>query len=1439
MQINWENFSAYNHDARGIRFKFEDLCRQLFVNENISGNKRFRYLHANPNNYGLETEPIFDEVRQMWIGFQAKYFENAVDYDQIEESVKKIVEYYTGNNGVVNHVFLFSNKPITSNATGFVRALKLLKDNNIELELVTDNAILDIIRSKYEYLGEYYFGNHYLSTQWFHDHNKDMYDILGERYNRLFHIDTSESNELSLFVNDQNAAKYLNAKKAKTIEAAKNYYSSNQKHREYLSFLIEKVAIIPDVTVETLFDSLDWNNIICKELQSYITDLTLSLQDLEHKREKCFESLSICRNNNEDQQEYENEVHFLNTDISEIRKLLDMVEILKISDREANLLKNSVLLVLGNAGTGKSQLLAHEAQLLYENNQISLLLVSGIYYNNDPIQKQIMDNMDLDYSFSDLIDILETIGEKTNRIIPIFIDALNETGNYRLWKKSLSSIIDKVNQSCVVKLVLTYRAEYEKLVLPDTIIAKKKNNEYVSILHNGFADTGVDAVKEFLNHYNIPFSPLEYFRYEMANPLFLTLYCKTYNGTDAYIPQLYDRLIESVNHKLYHSLCLSQNGYTEDINILKPLIIEIASVFLSNHRRYMTEDELSNLDYWRKNNLSPLTVIHHLKVEGVLHTYVFDDQEELFFSFDQMNDYFCAETIFKSNHTKEEIQAYLLDNLLGIKNGKIEFYNNISIFINCCELYSKKFHEECLDIIDSIWDEESLADVCKYYIDSFQWRRHICLSTEQFTTFCNEHPAYYQDIWTMLLGNSVKTNHIFNADFLHSILSKFSLCDRDYFWTTFINGLSSSNDERIVQLIKLYNKGDNLDFINPKQIELLLTLFSWLLTSSNRWLRDNTSKAMIEILKQHFQFCQVILNKFKNVNDPYVGQRLYGIVFGACCKRLTIDEQCFTQLAEYIYSTVFDQEKVYADILLRDYARLIIERFLHEFPDYTGIIKRKKIMPPYSSEPIPEIEDQHYLEDDYTGATYSIISSMRFDGMGWYGDFGRYVFQSALRNFNVDENKIFNYAIFHIIHELGFSEEYFKDYDMFCHNYDRHQTIKTERIGKKYQWITMYNVLARVSDNCEMRESWHFNSDNIVEYEGPWEPYVRDFDPTLNSNFLMNEDAPIFSILNEHREKSIEEHRNEVSLNIENQEYWINKKGYFLEKLKHTLILTDESKTQWVFLKKFCDTDRHSIDVDKLHEWSWLYAYFMNPSQVELCRKYIKKSKSVLSSEIASHFEKYTIYNREYPWAPSCREIVADTWMDCIVNTGEYEKINSNSQKNELSFLEQLLRNYSLDEDILKDNSVDAQANKDVNNKPQLKEIKKNIGRILTSTVELLWEEEYDASKENTITICHPCPKLIQDMNLQQEKNDGYYYDDTGKLAAFDTSLTQKTTGVLVRKDILDEFLSLNDFRLVWFIDAEKAVHPDENRISMLSRWKGLFIYSDGTIEGDIYKIKK
>ena len=65
-----------------------------------------------------------------------------------------------------------------------------------------------------------------------------------------------------------------------------------------------------------------------------------------------------------------------------------------------------------------------EKQLLYEK-RIELLLVAGIYFSDDPIHEQIMKNLRLDYSFEDLIDILETI-------------------------------IDKIKENPMVKLILSY-----------------------------------------------------------------------------------------------------------------------------------------------------------------------------------------------------------------------------------------------------------------------------------------------------------------------------------------------------------------------------------------------------------------------------------------------------------------------------------------------------------------------------------------------------------------------------------------------------------------------------------------------------------------------------------------------------------------------------------------------------------------------------------------------------------------------------------------------------------------------------------------------------------------------------------------------------------------------------------------------------------------------
>ena len=45
-QITWEQFITVNNDARGVRYKFEDLCRQLFTYEFLSKNKIHKYVHS-------------------------------------------------------------------------------------------------------------------------------------------------------------------------------------------------------------------------------------------------------------------------------------------------------------------------------------------------------------------------------------------------------------------------------------------------------------------------------------------------------------------------------------------------------------------------------------------------------------------------------------------------------------------------------------------------------------------------------------------------------------------------------------------------------------------------------------------------------------------------------------------------------------------------------------------------------------------------------------------------------------------------------------------------------------------------------------------------------------------------------------------------------------------------------------------------------------------------------------------------------------------------------------------------------------------------------------------------------------------------------------------------------------------------------------------------
>ena len=135
----------------------------------------------------------------------------------------------------------------------------------------------------------------------------------------------------------------------------------------------------------------------------------------------------------------------------------------------------------------------------------------------------------LDFDFEDLIDILEVIGETNGKIVPILIDALNESWKPQLWKSVLPILYKKVSEKNYVRLAVSFRSEYQNSILPERFL---ELDNVAKMEHRGFRNNPLEAARKFLGYYGIQFTPLHMFTANIDNPLFLTLYCKTYQGDD-------------------------------------------------------------------------------------------------------------------------------------------------------------------------------------------------------------------------------------------------------------------------------------------------------------------------------------------------------------------------------------------------------------------------------------------------------------------------------------------------------------------------------------------------------------------------------------------------------------------------------------------------------------------------------------------------------------------------------------------------------------------------------------------------------------------------------------------------------------------------------------------------------------------------------------------
>ncbi|MDU2649003.1 hypothetical protein [Anaerococcus vaginalis] len=1392
--INWTQFEAVNENTTK---SFENLCRNLFKRHFFTKDVISR---SNPNHAGTEIDPLFSDVTKSRISFQAKYL-SKIDYPQIKSSTDKVISNYRGK---LDTLYLYCNRNLNIESQGFTRIEESLKDAGIQIVLITNEEILDQVFIHRD-LRSYYFKKHNIDKKWFEEESIKSLNNLGPRYNPELNEKTEAESLINLFIRDDEAIININNKKKnlKDYLLGLNREISSRQISKVVDSILDEIENLDDVDYYTMDKAIKWSSQLKNEFSNSMEIINNEINAINEKKDALSNGLKIDNLQNE----YHNQLNELDKKSIYLKKLLNFYKEIELSENEKEIINNKMLILTGKAGSGKSHLLGSTNKRIIDRDDYSILILGHTFINDNTVMNQIMENYGLDYSFNEFLDVLEGIGSINNRDVYIFIDAVNESSFKKIRKNNLSNLYEEINNRKFIKLIVSVRNGYENYVLNEHIKNEIKNNKISKIEHFGFSGNSIEVMNSFFNYYNITFSPSDFLNYELTNPLFLKLYCEVYSKDERSFSKLFEDITDATYSEVKEKLNIE-----EEYNILKDLLLDISSVLYKNNDISISRKELNKLKFWGDNNLSAIEIIPILLRNGLLVNFHIHDEEYYSFSYNLLGDYLQAKYIVKESKCIEDIFV-TINKLLQINDGKIGKFVNLDIFNFICELSFEKFNVDPInDTLSKLDDERSIDLLLDKYIEGQSIRNSSNIDIQSFNKIVKNNPIVPETFFKMLIENSLKSECELNSNYLHDVLFKQDLNKRDSIWTTYINQLAHDED-RLYQIIRYIEAGKNIDSLNMEEQKHLSILLSWLLTSSNRYLRDNASKALIEVLKDSYNLCLYTLERFEGVNDPYVIQRLYGCVFGACTKNLDSNKQEFKKLAEYVYLSVFNKENVYPDILLRDYARLIIEKYLSINKNGETSIDKKRIHPPYNSEKIPIVPEKEYYDEELLidNGLNRIDFSMRPDikGLG-YGDFGRYVFQAALNYFNdVDILNLYHYAMHYIIDNLGYKNELFGVYDYHIGYTDRHDTKKLERIGKKYQWIAFYNILARVSDKYKLEDLYN-DGDKFI---GPWNPYVRDFDPTVNINISLPDDQkPKFTIYN--KEEFISEQEKDDKKITE----WTKLKANMFDE---SLIQSDDSSREWIVLYNFKELYSKADSYTKNSEynrngeqniWRISQGYFISKEEFNKIEKSLN-TENFFGSEFSEGYSyTYNMFNREYYWSSGYKDIFPKEWLEYFEKTGEKVKIK---QEGELPVIDGFNIRFEFkkrEEEI---------------------ELKEKVADILPALHKYLWEEEFDVSQEEPVSFHVPCKELITSLIIQQKNYDGYFYDDKDELIAYDSVDNKYSHRFLIRKDYIDKFLKEKNYVLFWTNMGEKRFNIGISDLKH-SEWSGFTWYDIEKYQGEM-----
>lgn len=912
----------------------------------------------------------------------------------------------------------------------------------------------------------------------------------------------------------------------------------------------------------------------------------------------------------------------------------------KLNGIEYKLCSNPFLLLKGKAGIGKSHFLADISLKRIKNSEMTLLFL-GSYFKNEDIGLQIINHLNSKLDYDDfLYELNQKAKIRKSRII-IIIDAVNECEYKDLWKNRLNGFVSELKKFEWLGLIISIRTTYSD-ILP------QKNN-FLEYEHKGFGYNIMKALKKFSSIKKVNFPSCPVLNHEFSNPLILKILFDIISKNNTEFPQEGINFSELVNDyilfidKAIHSKFNLPRG----LNIVDDFIEKFIMCKLNNGIVSYKEALRFGIEILEHN--------HYILIDALIEEDLFIEiNDNVFFTYEKIGDYLIAQYLLN------DISLVEIPNLF--KDGGLIYNfinNNVSDYSGILESFAfilpENFDIEIYEInFDDFDDFDFINRLLPYwFIESLYWRNPDSISENVINYIKNEIIPFeerFDKFMDAMILLSYNPNFILNAKKLHECLFNKPLNERDSIWTTWIHNKYNENDS-VYRFVNWIFTLEDIEKISHESLNLIIITLSWFLTSTNNELRDNSTYALIYLLKDNIDSLIDLLKHFEGVNDLYIYERLFAVAYGVALRNNNFED--IKYLVEYVYDEIFFKDNDYVHILLRDYARGIIEYGKHLKEDLEIDESKLWLNPSKNIFEVPTDEELNKINnivfnDEIDGYNY-IYHSMNLKS----GDFGRYVFDSSFHYWKDEINienlqKIALKNVFDL-YDINLHGKF--DNLEFKHSWNRYYS-KTERIGKKYQWIVFYNMLGVISEKYKLKNSWNDDTEHYMV--GAWEVDARNFDPSINfKNNIVKTDYIMdkFDIIshNENWSETIDDLINIKDLIIQN-------------------ILDDE----WLSLYSQINwNNKNDLNFNCYFDKS----FFIDCN----CIIVKKEDKNTILSKL--QYEKmsdiylnrnrlYQVFDREYSWSKSFYDLTYEEDFQYIIykNYDKYEKVHLPFDENVYEF---------------------------------------------------------------------------------------------------------------------------------------------------------------------------